>query len=132
MGCQFLLHYVPLKMIKERKPKPASYTVTASRVGLTFGEVKSLPEAGHVGLQIRSKALVLLWALSKLQKHQDWELGTVPSLQGLCTETLLCEIGVSEQEALQQDRPGGEAGKRHPLQPGDLPVSCPCLLSVCV
>ena len=36
-------------------------------------------------------------------------------------ETLLC-AGVKglRAGALQQDRPGGEAGKRAPLQPGDL------------
>ena len=45
-----------------------------------------------------------------------------PSLQGLCApETLLCAGAKGLRAgALQQDRPGGEAGKRAPLQPGDL------------
>ena len=104
---------------QRRKPKPANYAVTPSRVCPDFGEVKSLPEAGHIGLQIRSKALVLLRALSKLQKHQTGSLALFPPSRGCVRPRRCCVRSEASQSRGSAAGPAGWRGRQEaPLTAG--------------
>ena len=107
---------------QRKNPKPANYTVTHHVVCIPTSEgLNRCQKQGTLAYRSNSKRSSCYGLLPNC-KTPDWELGTVPSLQGLCApETLLC-AGAKRLRAgaLQQDQPGGEAGKRAPLQPGDL------------
>ena len=84
---------------QRKNPKPANYTVTHHVVCIPTSEgLNRCQKQGTLAYRSNSKRSSCYGLLPNC-KTPDWELGTVPSLQGLCApETLLCaERSVSEQ-----------------------------------